>query len=276
MESDFGRMQGERDVVRSLATLAYTRSDRQDFPDELIHALVMLQKGEVGRARMKGSWAGAMGGPQFMPSAYLKYAVSFNNTCPPDIWTNSADTLASIAHFFQASGWRRGLIWGSEVILPADFDYASLRADFSKWTARGLKSADGSPLPASGEATLFFPAGASGPAFLLSENYWILKAYNNSDSYALSLACLAERIAGQPGLHSPWPNKEKVWSRTDKTKMQQLLGTLGLYAGEVDGRFGPASRQAIHAFQRRIRQHPADGYPNAELLDQLKRETATR
>ncbi|MGH6841489.1 MAG: lytic murein transglycosylase, partial [Methylocella sp.] len=183
IETDFGKAKGEKDVVRSLATLAYQRQDRPGFRDELLSALVMLEKGAAGRTLMKGSWAGAMGGPQFLPSAFLKYAVSYTGRDSPDIWNNALDSLASIANFLRQSGWQPGLAWGAEVILPKNFGFASLHGSFAAFAAEGVKSASGGPLP-QGDATLFLPSGAAGPAFLLSANYWILKAYNNSDSYA--------------------------------------------------------------------------------------------
>ena len=197
MESDFGHVRGDKDLIRSLATLAFRRSDRDLFVEELLNALVILQKGAVPRQRLKGSWAGAMGDPQFLPSAYLKYAVSYGGSGFADIWDRPADTLASIGNFLKASGWNRALPWGLEVVLPASFAFTTLHADFRDFAAAGVKAADGVGLPGAGKATLFLPAGAGGPAFLLSENYWVLKAYNNSDSYALSLACLGDRIAGR-------------------------------------------------------------------------------
>ena len=269
MESDFGRVRGDKDLVRSLATLAYRRKDRDLFVGELLDALVILQKGAVPRDKLKGSWAGAMGDPQFLPSAYLKYAVSYRDG-PADIWDRPEDTLASIGNFLHASGWNRNLPWGMEVSLPQNFVFAKLHGDFADFAHAGVTAADGSALPSSGKATLFAPAGAGGPAFLLSDNYWVLKAYNNSDSYALSLANLADRIAGRSGLHAAWPKKEKTWSRSEKTEIQQLLTRLGFYSGTIDGKFGQASRDAIHAFQAEVHDLPADGIGRADLIERLR------
>jgi lytic murein transglycosylase len=269
METDFGRVSGSKDIVRSLASLAYRRDDRTLFVDEFIAALVILEKG-VPREKLKGSWAGAMGNPQFLPSAYLKYAVSFTGHEPPDIWSSAPDTLASIGHFLRESGWQPGLPWGMEVLLPGNYDYASLHMAFATWAQHGVRAADERPLPASGDATLFLPAGGGGPAFLLSDNYWILKAYNNSDSYALSLALLAGRIRGADALYGTWPAQEKILSRTEKTEVQRLLTAKGYYRGIIDGRFGPASRDAIHDFQRAAGLHPADGYGSALVLNALR------
>ena len=269
IETDFGKAKGEKDIIRSLATLAYQRQDRPVFRDELIGALVMIEKNGVPRKQLQGSWAGAMGGPQFLPSAFLKYAVSYTGRDSPDIWNNALDSLASIANFLRQSGWQPGLAWGTEVILPKNFGFASLHDSFAAFAAEGVKSANGDPF-AQGDATLFLPSGAAGPAFLLSANYWILKAYNNSDSYALSLALLAQRIEGKPSLRGRWPKAEIFLSRTQKAEIQRLLERLGHYHGEIDGRFGQASRDAIHTFQLSRKIDPADGYGSMEVLKRLK------
>jgi membrane-bound lytic murein transglycosylase B len=274
METDFGRSTGDKDIVRSLASLAYRRDDRSLFADEFVAALVMIERG-VARKKLKGSWAGAMGNPQFLPSAYLKYAVSVSGSGAPDIWNSVPDSLASIAHFLRESGWQPGLPWGMEVMLPADYDFATLHMAFQAWAALGARAASERALPAKGDATLFLPSGAGGPAFLLSDNYWVLKAYNNSDSYALSLALLADRLGGGSGVRGTWPVQEKMLSRTEKTEVQHLLTALGLYRGTIDGRFGPASRDAIHDFQRSAGLHPADGYGSAQVLQALRASKGT-
>lgn len=269
MESDFGKAMGEKDVLRSLATLAYLRPDRPNFQDEFIDAIWLFEKGGLARPTLKGSWAGAMGGPQFLPSAYRKYAVRFTGEGAPDIWNDPLDTLASIANFLRQSGWQPGLTWGMEVRLPQNFRFAALHESFAAFAAEGVKSRTDKPFP-QGEATLFLPSGALGPAFLLSANYWILKAYNNSDSYALSLGLLADRIKGGPPLAGQWPEAEVFLSRAQKAEIQQLLARLGFYQGEIDGRFGQASRDAIHAFQIHFGEAPADGFATPELLNRLK------
>ncbi len=268
MESDFGRARGTRDIVRSLATQAFTRPDRPLFRDELIEALAILDGGKVRRAQMVGSWAGAMGDPQFLPSAYAKFAVSLGGGAP-DIWTSPPDILASIANFLSGSGWRADRAWSKEVVLPAGFTVPTLHADAAEWAALGLRAASGS-LPADGEAALFLPAGASGPAFLLFENYWVVKRYNNSDSYALSLGALAQRIAGAPPLAGAWPKAAINLSRADKAFVQARLAALGLYKGAADGKFGPSSRDAIHAYQKQAGLSPADGFATPELVRRLR------
>jgi membrane-bound lytic murein transglycosylase B len=276
IETDYGKAAGTKDIVRSLATLAYTRSDRAIFRDELVDALVILDKGAVQREKLKGSWAGAMGGPQFLPSAYLKYAVAYDGSGSADIWEKPQDIFASIANFLRASGWKPALPWGLEVRLPEAFEFAFLRNDSRAFSESGVTRADGVRLPALGEVTLFLPSGARGPAFLLGDNYWVLKAYNNSDSYALSLGHLADRIGGAPAVRARWPEPDPMLSRSEKAEIQGLLAQRGLYKGTIDGRFGQASRDAIHAFQKSVAGHPADGYGSPEVLRRLRESASSR
>ncbi|WP_395665151.1 lytic murein transglycosylase [Methylocella sp.] len=269
LETDFGAVRGGKDVVRTLATLAFERPDRPLFVDEWIAALAILEKEHAPREKLKGSWAGAMGDPQFIPSAYLKYAVSYDGQGYPDIWDKPQDSLASIGNFLRQSGWRPGQPWGLEVVLPPGFETPALRQTFEAFAAKGVTAADGTPIRARGEATLFLPSGARGPAFLLSENYWILKAYNNSDSYALSLGLLADRIDGAGALRGRWPDDEVFLSRPQKAAIQTALQKRGFYKGTVDGRFGQASRDAIHAYQTANAIRPADGFATPALLRRL-------
>jgi membrane-bound lytic murein transglycosylase B len=268
METDFGADRGSKYVIRSLATLAFLRATDDSLRDEILAALDILQGGEATRATLLGSWAGAMGQPQFLPSAYAKYAVSFAGARAPDIWQSIPDSLASIANFLKLSGWQRGLPWGTEVKVPADFDYASLQQSFAAWTANGFRAAGKGALPAAGNATLFLPAGAGGPAFLLADNYWVIKAYNISDAYALSVAALADRLAGRPGIAAAWPDAP-VLDRAARADVQVRLAELGFYHGKMDGKLGPEAREAIHAFQRAIGFSPADGYASPALLARL-------
>jgi lytic murein transglycosylase len=269
METDFGADTGSKYVIRSLATLAFLRAADQSLRDELLAALKILQSGEATRATLQGSWAGAMGQPQFLPSAYAKYAVSFAGGQAPDIWQSIPDSLASIANFLKLAGWQRGLPWGAEVNVPPGFDYASLRQNFPAWTAHGFRAADKGALPAAGKATLFLPAGASGPAFLLSDNYWVIKTYNISDAYALSVAVLADRLAGRPGIGAAWPDGP-VLDRNSRSEVQVLLAELGFYHGKMDGKLGPEAREAIHDFQVAVGFSPADGYASPALLARLE------
>jgi lytic murein transglycosylase len=269
VESEYGRGDmGGHDVLRSLATLAWSRGGK-DFANEAAAALVMLEKGFATREKLKGSWAGAMGQPQFLPSAYLKYAASFNKTGAPDIWASAPDTIASIGRFFRAQGWKPGQAWGAETVVPAGFDWSSLTGNFAAFSAKGFRRADGGPLPAQGDATLYLPAGAGGPAFLLGDNYWTIKLYNNSDSYAMSVALLGERVAGRPAIRAAWPRDFKLLAPSDRARLQTLLRERGFYQGEIDGRFGPSSRDAIHRYQRAAQLAPADGFASSRVLEAL-------
>lgn len=268
MESDFGSARGDRDIFRSLATLAFRNRDNPVYAQEFVAGLVLLQKG-FARDKLRGSWAGAMGDPQFMPSAYLKYARSFSGGAAADIWSSGLDSLASIANFLRESGWKPGLPAIVEMRVPADFDYATLQQDFSAWSHAGFVALDGAALPRQGAAMLFFPLGASGPAFLLSANFFVLKAYNFSDSYAFAGAVLSEKIAGRPVLRQAWPREADPLSQSEREKIQRGLTAAGLYEGKIDGRFGPVTRLAVHAFQRKAGMARADGVPSRAVLNAL-------
>ena len=188
METNFGAVMGSTDTVRALATLAYTRYRGDFFKAELLAALEILQDEPGGRSRLRGSWAGAMGHTQFMPSSYRAFAVDGNRDGVRDIWGSVPDALASTANYLRRHGWQPGLPWGFEVRLPQGFDYRNLRQGFSSWAGLGVRRTDGATMPRSGEATLFLPAGAGGPAFLVTDNYAVIKAYNASDAYAMAVA----------------------------------------------------------------------------------------
>ncbi len=268
MESDFGGSRGGQDILRSLATLAFLHRDNPVYAQEFVAGLMLLQRG-VAREKLRGSWAGAMGDPQFMPSAYLKYAKSFSGAGAPDIWSSGPDSLASIANFLHESGWRTGLAPLIEARVPQNFDYATLQADFADFARSGFVAADGG-LPKAGAAMLFFPVGAGGPAFLLSDNFFVLKAYNFSDSYAFGASVLAERIAGRPGLRQPWPAEAQPLNQVEREAIQRGLSERGFYDGKIDGRFGPVTRLAIHAFQRRAGIAKADGFPSRGVLEAMR------
>jgi membrane-bound lytic murein transglycosylase B len=208
LETNFGGYVGDKYVIRALATLAYARYRGDYFKKELLSALQILQAGHVHAKDMQGSWAGAMGQTQFMPSSFNHYAVDFDGDGHKDIWTNVPDALASTANYLKKHGWIAGETWGYEVALPAGVDAsgsAKHYRPFAQWAAQGFRRADGEAMPHQGEAALIRPAGASGPAFLVTRNFKVIKSYNNSTAYALGVALLGDRIAGWPALTGSWP-----------------------------------------------------------------------
>jgi membrane-bound lytic murein transglycosylase B len=274
IESNYGTSAGASDILRVLATLAFKQHRGSLFLDEFVAALVMLEKGYATRSQLAGSWAGAMGQPQFMPSSYLNYAISYEGSRPADIWSSNKDVIASIGNFMQKAGWLPGLPWGVEVIIPNSFDFASLRKPFGEWQAQGFRAASGKPLPDAGNATLYMPAGAKGPAWLITDNFFVIKQYNTSDAYALSVGLLAQQIAGEGGIRTPWPKDMKPLSVSDGKAAQQALTKLGLYRGNIDGKIGPAMRDAVHAYQIKAGIQPADGFITPGLVQRLRSEAA--
>ena len=268
IESGYGPTQGGHDILRSVATLA-VRKHRADFyRDEFVAALVLLQNG-MPRANLTGSWAGAMGQPQFTPSSYLKFAASYSGAGQPDIWRSSADALASIANFLKGSGWNPALPAVMEVIVPESFDWKPVDLDLGAWRRLGFSRADGEALPASGAASLYLPEGADGPAFLITENWEVIRQYNTSDAYALAVSLLADRIGGASGLKRGWPKSYVSMSLTDRSRAQKLLMAKGLYSGATDGKIGRATRMSVHQFQLAEGMSPADGLLTPEVLRRL-------
>ena len=210
METNFGRFTGTIPVVRALATLAFIRHRGDFFRNELLIALQMLEGRHVAGAAMLGSWAGAMGQTQFMPSSYVKYAVDGDGDGRADIWKSMPDALASTANYLRRHGWRPGLPWGFEVTLPKGFDFRNHRHGFASWHRLGVRPIDRRTMAWSGEATLLLPAGRRGPAFLVTENYAVIKAYNSSDAYAIGVAHLGDRIYGGRPVAGDWPKDERL------------------------------------------------------------------
>lgn len=269
VESDFGASAGSLPTIRALASLAYARHRGTLFRDELLAALQILENGDIEPERMVGSWAGAMGQVQFLPSVYLREAVDFDGDGRRDIWRSEADALASIAHYLQSLGWKPGLSWGYEVSLPKDFDLTRYRGPLADFAARGVRRTDGKPLPTGGEASLFLPGGLGSPVFLITDNFEVIRGYNTSDSYALAVGHLADRLAGGPALAAPWPNGAARLDGPGLKRLQAGLAAKGLYAGEQDGRAGPKLREAVRQYQ--IREGlPADGYARPTLLERLE------
>jgi membrane-bound lytic murein transglycosylase B len=268
IESSFGGGEDRWDVFRSLATLAYAGFQQPYFHDELLSALKILQAGRVARRQFVGSWAGAMGQTQFMPSSYLKFAVDIDGDGRADIWTSVPDVLGSIANYLQKWGWQSGLPWGFEVVVPPGFDYRTSRGTFRQWTDRALKRADGGQMPDAGDAILFFPSGAAGPAFLVTANFIALKQYNNSDAYALAVAHLSDRMRGLGPIRAAWPAIDFQPSRAERIALQHKLADLGYKVRDFDGHFDFDLRDNICELQRQYGMIP-DGHPSRAFMDRV-------
>ena len=273
MESNYGGNYGNTPTLSALSTLGFDGRREAWARGELLAALKIIQAGDIDAAHMIGSWAGAMGQTQFMPSAFASYAVDGDGDGRRDIWGSMPDVIASTANFLARSGWQAGQAWGAEVQLPQGFDYGradpGVRQPSAQWQADGVLGMGGQPLPSMPDASLFLPAGARGPAFLLGPNFRTILRYNNSTNYALAVGLLAQRIAGGADVQAPWPRDLAPLSRTQVRELQEALNSGGFDAGTADGVMGPATRSAVRRFQQRLGL-PADGYPTLELLDRLR------
>ena len=274
LESAYGLVRGDIDTPSALATLAYDTRRGAFFEAELIAALQILQSGAVKPTAMVGSWAGAMGHTQFMPSSYLKLAVKFDGPGKADIWSDDpSDALASSAAYLANAGWKKGARWGDEVHLPAGFDYGlagdRTQKPLSTWAEMGVTLPDAKRLSATGWASLLLPAGARGPAFLVYDNFAAIEAYNKADSYVIAVGHLADRIAGGSAFKATWPRDLRALTLEERKDMQSLLLAAGVYAGTTDGKVGPLTIAAVKAFQRAQGLVP-DGYPSLEILQALR------
>jgi lytic murein transglycosylase len=253
VESNFGSEMGGRPLVQSLATLACSGSRRpQYFRSELMAALKIADRGDIPLEKLKGSWAGAFGQTQFMPSTFLRLAVDLDGT-GRDIVDNPAAALGSTANYLRKSGWRAGETWGFEVKLPSDYSGPTGRRNkhpMSFWAARGVRRIDGDGL-GNGTAGLLLPAGERGPAFLVTRNFDAIYSYNAAESYALAAAILAQRLAGGPGIIAPWPTDDPGLSRAERRQLQALLAKRGYDVGSPDGAIGAKTKSAIADFQQR-------------------------
>lgn len=274
VETRYGAALGTRPVVRALTTLALEDPRRPEFwRGELLQALRIVERGDIAVDAMLGSWAGAIGHTQFMPSTFNRFAIDFDGDGRRDLMGSFADGLASAANYIAHSGWQRGEPWGFEVTIPEGFDYAlsaptPLRS-LAFWKERGLKRTGGGALSASAiEYRLLLPAGAQGPAFLVNRNFGALLRYNPAIPYALAVAHLGDRIAGGGGIVKAWPN-EPAMPRADRQELQERLAALGLDTGGLDGIIGSLTRNAIRSYQK-AQGLPQDGHPSPDLLHRLR------
>jgi membrane-bound lytic murein transglycosylase B len=223
---------------------------------------------------MTGSWAGAMGHTQFIPTSYLAHAVDFTGDGRRDIWSDDpTDALASTAAYLANAGWQTGRPWGIEVTLPAGFDYGEtgerVKKPVADWQALGVRTAEGGPLPDHGPASVLLPAGAQGAAFLIFANFQVIEKYNTADAYVIGIGHLADRIAGGPPIRAAWPRQDRALKFDERVELQQRLATAGFDPGAADGKIGPNTIAAVRAFQRSIGAVP-DGYASLEILQKLR------
>lgn len=271
IESDFGEAMDRdttmRDAIRSLATLAYGDRRRTKYAQtQLIAALKILQSGDIDRSHLQGSWAGALGHTQFIPTSYLIYAVDMDGDGKRDIWSSVPDALATAANLLKRNGWQQGHTWGYEVILPENGKFPPGALPLSEWAKMGVKRANGKPFPnPSDKATLKIPDGRNGPVFLVTKNFFVIKRYNSADRYALAVGLLSDRIAGYPGLVKDWNRPFSPLNIAERQELQSRLAKMGFYRGNIDGKNGEVTKKAIQAFQRR-NGLPTDGNPSRELL----------
>jgi lytic murein transglycosylase len=273
IETNYGDFTGSTPTIDALATLGFDGRRESWARGELGAALKILQSGDIDRARMIGSWAGAMGQTQLLPSTFLAYAVDADGDGRRDIWGSVADALASTAHYLARSGWRSGMPWGAEVRLPPQFDLGradmQTRQSSAQWAGEGVRAIDGAPLPEFDDGAILLPAGVRGPAFLVGPNFRAILRYNNSTNYALAVSLLSQRLAGGPGVQAAWPRDLPALSRTQLLELQTALNERGFDSGTPDGVMGPATRDALRRFQRNVGV-PPDGYPTVELLQRLQ------
>lgn len=274
LESAYGAYRGDIPTIEALATLAFDGRRGAFFEAQLIDALKILQSGDISPRRMKGSWAGAMGHTQFIPSSYLAYAVDFTGDGKRDIWSDDpSDALASTAAYLARHGWVKGQPWGVEVRLPRGFDYALANRKILKspgqWAALGVRDVNGRAVPNHGPASILLPAGAKGAAFMIFKNFSVIERYNVADAYVIGVGHLSDRIKGGPPIQADWPRGYKPLSFTQKKEMQRRLRRAGFLNDKVDGIVGPNTINAIRAFQKSRGVTP-DGYPSDEFLKLLK------
>ena len=269
VESNYGSNFGDFSTLESLATLAYDGRRREFARGELLAALRIIDQGDIAAEQMKGSWAGAMGHTQFIPSSFEAYAVDGDDDGRRDIWGSIPDVMASTANYLARAGWQAGQPWGAEVRLPDDFDYAQTdRKSSADWAAQGVRAVRGE-LPTFDSAAVIVPAGASGPAFIVGPNFRAILRYNNATSYALAVATLADAIAGRDGIAQSWPRDEAPLTRDDVRTLQQRLNEAGYGVGTADGIMGPNTQAGLRAFQRDQGLVP-DGFATQSLLERLR------
>ena len=274
LETNYGGFLGDFDAIRSLATLAYNGRRAELFGAELINALYLVDAGWVRRDQLRGSWAGALGNTQFLPSTYRRFAVDYDGDGRRDLFASLPDAFGSSANYLASLGWDEDYIWGREVVLPPTFPWdqaeLSVQRPLADWQALGVRPIEGGALPiAPIQASVLIPQGHQGPAFLVYNNFRVIMQWNRSVPYAIAVGHLADRIAGAPPLRGPRPNHGAPLSLDEVAELQQRLATRGFDPGEPDGRIGPRTRGALRDWQRTVGL-PQDGYPTRAILTRLR------
>jgi membrane-bound lytic murein transglycosylase B len=276
VESNYGTQPGDMNVIRSLATLAYYNTKASFARQQLITALKILQRGDISVEAMNGSWAGAMGHTQFIPTTYQAYAVDYDGDGRRNIWSDVPDALASTASYLKHSNWQAGQTWGYEVTLPKGlnpkkYSERTLKS-LGEWQKLGIRRVNGEAFPRPGDkAGLYAPAGTAGPVFLVLNNFRSILRYNNATSYALGVGHLSDRLKGYGPFVHPWPTDENHLSLDQRVELQKLLVAKGLLVGDTDGIIGPATLEAVKTFQRG-KGMPVDGFPSRTILEMLRKE----
>jgi len=274
LESAYGGYRGNDSTIRSLATLAHDPRRRAFFESQLLAALKILQAGDVSASGMRGSWAGAMGHTQFMPTSYLEHAVDYTGDGRRDIWSDDPrDSLASTAAYLKHFGWTHGQPWGVEVRLPDGFDYTLANRVIlkspSEWAGLGIRDTDGRPVPDHGQASILLPAGGEGAAFMIFDNFEVLERYNTADAYVIGVGHLGDRILGGKAIESGWPFADRALSFDERKELQQRLTRLGFDTEGIDGLIGPKTIDAVRAYQV-ARGLTPDGYASPGFLERLR------
>ena len=275
VESNFGKNLGKMPLVQSLATLACSGNRRRDFfRGELIATLKIIERGDIDASRLYGSWAGAFGQTQFMPSTYQRLAVDLDGDGRRDVVDSAADAVGSTANFLLVAKWSNGHGWGYEVRLPRGFNVAAAgrrnKKPVAHWSSLGVTRLDGRPLAAEGPVGILAPAGADGPAFLVTRNFDAIYSYNAAESYGLAIAVLSDRLRGRPGIQAEWPTDDPPLSRAERRDLQVRLTRRGYDVGEPDGKVGQKTRDAIKAVERELGM-PQTGRPGGKVLEALRR-----
>ncbi len=275
LESSYGKRMGDINIIEALATLAFDGRREKFGKQQLLEALNIIQRGDITPDKMMGSWAGAMGHTQFIPTSYQAYAQDFTGDGKRNVWDplDPSDALASTANYLAEFGWTNNQPWGIEVNLPENFNYRNadleVKATPARWSELGLKTITGGKIPNYGEGSVFLPAGAKGPAFIVFNNFFVIKRYNNANSYAMAVGHLSDRILGGKSFHIEWPRGPGALKFNEKVELQNLLNQRGYDFGEADGIIGPNSIAAIRKFQISVGLIP-DGMSNKDLLLKMR------